>query len=144
MAESGEVMSLFVYRVGNWLSVRRVPVLPRFATLLNRIVLGAYIPSECTIGAGTKLAYGGSGLVLHPRVVIGPRCLLSPGVVVGGRGGHAVVPVVGSDVKLFPGAKVLGPIVVGDGAVIGANAVVVDNVPPGAVIVAPKGHQVTT
>lgn len=137
-------MSLAIYRVGHWLSVRKVPFLPRVATLANRILLGAYIPSECIIGAGTKLAYGGSGVVLHPHAVIGVRCLLSPGVVVGGRGGHSQVPVVGSDVKLFPGAKILGPIAVGDGAIIGANAVVVDDVPPGATIVAPKGRQVNT
>jgi serine O-acetyltransferase len=138
------VMSLVLYRIGNWLSVRKVPFLPRLATLANHLLLGAHIPSECTIGKGTKLAYGASGLVLHPHVVIGRHCLLSPGVVVGGRGHHLDVPVVGSDVKLFPGAKILGPIIVGDGAIIGANAVVVDDVPPGAVIVAAKGRQVNT
>lgn len=72
--------------------------------------------------------------MIHKRAVIGSYCLIGPHVVIGGRSGHKSVPVIGNRVFVGAGAKVLGPITVGDGAVIGANAVVIDDVPPRTVV----------
>jgi len=113
-------------------------VLPRLLTLLNRVLTGAYVPAQAQIGAGTKIAYGGAGLMIHPRSVVGKNCLLSPGVVVGGRSGVRQVPVIEDDVRIYPHAVLLGPIRVGRGCVVAANAVVVDSQPAGTVLVAPK------
>ena len=112
----------------------------RSAAMLIRVVTGATIPAEVAFPASTKVAYGGSGLVIHPRVRLGENCLLSPGVVVGGRAGHWEVPVLEDNVQVFPGAKILGPIRVGCGAIIGANAVVINDVAAGQTVVAPLGR----
>lgn len=96
------------------------------------------MPAQATIGRGCKIAYGGAGLVIHPRAVIGDNCLLSPGVVIGGRGGSFQVPVIGDNVSVFPGAKILGAVKIGDGAMIGANVVVVEDVEAGERVVVPK------
>ncbi|MDR7083179.1 serine O-acetyltransferase [Arthrobacter ginsengisoli] len=133
-------MSLVFYRVGHFFHRMGVPLLPRVFTLMGRIVFGAYIPSECQIGKRCKIAYGGSGLVIHPKTIIGDDCLISPGVVIGGRAGSPVLPRIGNNVAIYPGAAVLGDLTIGDKAIIGANAVVIENVPPGGRVVAPKSR----
>ncbi|WP_396020398.1 hypothetical protein [Arthrobacter sp. ISL-72] len=107
-------------------------------TILGQIAFGSYIPAECDIGSNCKVAYGGSGLIIHPRAKIGNNCLLSPGVVIGGRGGHRAVPVLGNDVQIYPGAKVLGPITIGNRVIVGANAVVVEDVKDDVMMIAGK------
>jgi serine O-acetyltransferase len=67
--------------------------------------------------------------------VIGDRVEIGPGVVIGGRSKIWEVPVIEDDVQIGVGAKVLGPVRVGRGAVIGANAVVLHDVPAEAVVV---------
>ena len=121
-------------------------MVPTVLSLANRLLTGAHIPSECAIGRGTKIAYGGAGLVIHRDAKIGSNCLLSPGVVLGGRGdshngptGNSV-PVLEDNVMVYPGAKLLGGIRIGSGARIGPNAVVIHDVPPGATVVAPLGR----
>ncbi|WP_373427303.1 serine O-acetyltransferase [Arthrobacter globiformis] len=133
-------MSLIFYRVGHYFHVHHIPVLPRVCTLLGRLLFGAHIPSECSIGRQCKVAYGGSGVVIHPNATIGHGCTISPGVVIGGRGGSPVLPTIGDDVKIFPGAAILGSVVIGNNAVIGANAVVVADVPAGGRVVAPAAR----
>ena len=96
-----------------------------------RLVFAAYLPPEAQIGEGTELGYGGIGVIVHKDAVIGRNCLLSPGVVVGGRSGKEGVPVIEDEVLIGVGAKVLGPIRIGAGARIGANAVVLHDVEPG-------------
>ena len=134
-------MSLVFYRVGNFLHSRGVPFLPKILTVLGQVVFGSYIPATCRIGPNCKVAYGGSGLVIHPRAVIGRGCVLSPGVVIGGRGGHYPVPIIGDNVQVFPGAKILGPVTISDGAIIGANAVVIEDMQTGEIAVAPKAYR---
>lgn len=131
-------MALFFYRIGHWFHAWGVPALPKLCTIMGQIVFGSYIPAECHIGKNVKVAYGGAGLVIHRRAKIGNDCLLSPGVIIGGRAGYERVPNIGAGVQLFPGAKVLGPITIGDGAIIGANAVVVEDVGNNQVMVAVK------
>lgn len=129
--------ALIFYRIGHCFHRSRLTWIGRLFTLLGRLLLGAYIPSSCVIGKGTQIAYGGSGIVVHRRAVIGRDCLLSPGAVIGGRAGSRDVPVLEDGVQVYAGAKILGPIRIGAGAVIGANAVVIHDVPPRAVLVAP-------
>jgi len=72
--------------------------------------------------------------VIHPRAIIGDRVKIGPGVVVGGRSEIYDVPVIEDDVQLGVGAKILGPVRVGRGAIVGANAVVLHDVPAGVVV----------
>jgi len=103
----------------------------RAVSRVLRLVFAAHLPPEAQIGEGTELGYGGIGVIVHKDAVIGRNCLLSPGVVIGGRSGHEGVPVIEDEVLIGVGAKILGPIRIGAGAKIGANAVVLRDVAPG-------------
>ena len=97
-------------------------------------VAGADIPLNAQLGGGAILPHP-NGIVIHPRAVIGPNCLIFQQVTIGTRGWNRPAPVIGAGVEIGAGAKVLGPITIGDGARIGANAVVVCDVPAGCTAV---------
>ena len=73
-------------------------------------------------------------IVVHARVKMGRNVFLSHCVTIGGRSGRPDVPTIKDNVYIAPGAKVLGNIVVGEGSVIGANAVVIRDVPPRSIV----------
>ncbi len=123
-----------IHSVAHWLLRHHVPVLPLLLTLFNRVVFAVQLPAATRLGRGVKLNYSGLGTVVHARAVIGNHVEIGPGVVIGGRSEIWEVPVIEDDVHIGVGAKVLGPIRVGRGAIIGANAVVLHDVPPGAVV----------
>jgi serine O-acetyltransferase len=125
---------LMIHAVAHWLWKRHVPLLPRILTLFNRLVFATQLPAQTTLGRGVRLNYSGLGTVIHARAVIGNRVEIGPGVVIGGRSQLHDVPVIEDDVQIGVGAKVLGPVRVGRGAIIGANAVVLHDVPAGAVV----------
>lgn len=127
-------MLLTIHAAAHWLHRHRVPLLPRMLTLFNRVVFAVQLPAATRLGRDVRLNYSGLGTVLHARAVIGDRVEIGPGVVIGGRSGLWDVPVIEDDVQIGVGAKVLGPVRVGRGAIIGANAVVLHDVPPGAVV----------
>jgi serine O-acetyltransferase len=119
-----------LYRLGRWCHVHRVPFVPQLVYRLLFFLYGAVIPMSVDLGEGTVIAYGGNGVVLHASARVGRRVTISPQVVLGGRCGHGGVPLVEDDVHIGVGAKVLGPITLGTGSRIGANAVVIEDVPP--------------
>ncbi len=73
-------------------------------------------------------------MVLHSRVVIGNNCMIGQGVTVGGKSGWYEVPVIGNNVIINAGAKIIGPIRIGDNVEIGANCVVLKDVPSNCVV----------
>ena len=99
------------------------------------IPIGVDISFNATIGKGFYIGHYGC-IVVNSDAVIGDFCNLSHGVTIGegGRGPQAGVPVIGDRVLMAPGAKIFGNITIGDGVVIGANAVVNKNAPDNAVI----------
>jgi serine O-acetyltransferase len=104
----------------------------KWAVLRHRfwsVVTGADIALGCRIGGGLLLPHP-NGVVVHCDVVIGPNCLIFQQVTLGVGGGG--VPTLGGHVDVGAGAKVLGGIHIGDHALIGANAVVLIDVPAGA------------
>lgn len=98
------------------------------------VVTGADIPLGCRIGGGMILPHP-NGVVIHPEVEIGANGLIFQQVTLGTNRGRDGVPRIGAHVDIGPGARVLGPVTIGDHAVIGANAVVLRDVPAGAVAV---------
>ncbi len=107
----------------------------KWAVLRHRfwsVVTGADIPLPCQLGGGLLLPHP-NGVVIHPSVVIGPNCLLFQQVTIGANQGG--VPTLGGHVDVGAGAKIIGPIHIGDHARIGANAVVMMDVPAGATAV---------
>lgn len=126
---------LAIHAVAHWLWKHEIPVIPRVLSVLNRLIFATQLPASTRLGRGVRLNYSGLGTVIHARAVIGNNVEVGPGVVIGGRSKHHEVPIIEDDVQIGVGAKILGPIRVGRGAVIGANAVVLHDVPAGAVMV---------
>jgi serine O-acetyltransferase len=120
-----------------------VPLLPRAIAYLTRAVTGVEIHPAAEIGSGFFIDHG-SGVVIGETASIGDRVTLYQGVTLGGTGFQRGKrhPTLGDNVTVGSGAKLLGPIAVGDGAKIGANTVVVEDVPPGATVVGNPGHPV--
>ena len=92
------------------------------------IVTGADIPLNSNIGGGLLLPHP-NGIVIHPDAKIGVNCLIFQQVTIGTAGTHDA-PVIGNHVDIGAGAKLLGAINIGNNAKIGANAVVLEDVPP--------------
>lgn len=108
----------------------------RVAVLRHRFwsaVSGADIPLNSRIGGGLLLPHP-NGVVIHPDATVGPNCLLLQQVTLGTHTGGGV-PVLAGHVDVGAGAKLLGGVTIGAHAVIGANAVVLTDIPPGAVAV---------
>ena len=97
------------------------------------VVSGADIPLNCSLGGGLLIPHP-NGIVIHPDATIGVNCLIFQQVTIG-AGGRPGLPRIGGHVDVGTGAKILGGVVVGEHARIGANAVVIDDVPPGVTVV---------
>lgn len=116
---------------GPWAAVRRKWVVLRHG--FWSVVTGADIPLGCTIGGGLLLPHP-NGVVIHADVQIGPNCLIFQQVTIGAlRAGG--VPRLGGHVDVGAGAKILGAIRIGDDSLVGANAVVLIDVPAGGTAV---------
>ena len=137
------VQALLAHRAAHALLIRGVPLVPRTIAYLTRAVTGVEIHPAAEIGREFFIDHG-SGVVIGETARIGNRVTLYQGVTLGGTGFQRGKrhPTLGDNVTVGSGAKLLGPIAVGDGAKIGANTVVVEDVPPGATVVGNPGHPV--
>lgn len=111
-------------------------LLQKLAILRHRfwsIATGAHIPVNSRIRGGLQIPHP-NGIVIHPESEIGPNCMIMQQVTIGVATGSSA-PRLGGNVLVGCGAKVLGGIRVGDNARIGANAVVLQDVPAGATAV---------
>ncbi|HVX31573.1 MAG TPA: serine O-acetyltransferase [Solirubrobacterales bacterium] len=137
------VQALLAHRLAHALRAARVPLLPRAIAYLSRAVTGVEIHPAAEIGKRFFIDHG-SGVVIGETTKIGDCVTLYQGVTLGGTGFQRGKrhPTLGDNVTVGSGAKLLGPIAVGDGAKIGANTVVVEDVPPGATVVGNPGHPV--
>jgi serine O-acetyltransferase len=126
---------LVLWRLSHVLYQRKIPSIPSLLGYWIRFFWAAYVPASASIGKGTRLGYGGLGVVIHKDAVIGRDCLIAQQVTIGGNFSDEGVPQIGDGVLVGAGAKILGPITIGNSAKIGANAVVLQNVPPGATAV---------
>lgn len=125
-----------VYRFGRWrYGIRqrwlRLPLsfLYRVLKLLSQILTGIDLPCEATVGRRFLIEHFG-GIVISGDAVFGDDVVIRNGVTVGlRRTGERGAPVIGNRVDIGAGAKILGQITIGDDVVIGANAVVIRDVP---------------
>ena len=93
---------------------------------------GFQIPPN-TIGKGIHIFHYGT-IIVNPKASIGENAILYPGVVVGHKGDGTPPPTIGNNVFIGSGAKIIGPVKVGDNVTIAPNAVVVSDVPNNAVV----------
>lgn len=92
------------------------------------------IPCKATIGEGSRLAYGGIGVVIHSDAVIGRDCVIGQNVTLGARQNGSGSPMIGDNVYIGPNAVCLGGSI-GNNVVVGAGAVVLSEVPDNCVVV---------
>jgi serine O-acetyltransferase len=124
-----------MHRLAHLLWEAGVPLLPRLLSQLTRFFTGIEIHPGATIGKHLVIDHG-LGVVIGETAEVGDDCLIFHGSTLGGKGGTGKRhPTLGNKVMVGAGAKLLGPISIGDGAKIGANAVVVTDVPMGATAV---------
>jgi serine O-acetyltransferase len=137
------VQALLAHRAAHALMQAGVPVAPRVIAYVARAVTGVEIHPAAAIGKELFIDHG-AGVVIGETARIGNRVTLYQGVTLGGTGFQRGKrhPTLGDNVTVGSGAKLLGPIAVGDGAKVGANTVVVEDVPPGATVVGNPGHLV--
>jgi serine O-acetyltransferase len=122
--------AIIVYRFFHWLAKNNIPAQP-FRFICERfieIITGISIPAACKIGKGFRIHHFG-GIILHPSVEIGENCTIYHQVTIGDRGGGGGAAKIGNNVMIGAGAKLVGEITIGDYCKIGANAVVVEDVP---------------
>ena len=127
--------AIFFYRISRWLYLHHIPVLPKLITLLIFLIYNSKVPCQAKIGKGTKLGYGGIGVVIHSKAEIGSYCIVSQQVTIGGGNSrYPGVPRIGDNVHVHKGAIVFGGITIGNNVEIGANAVVNKPVPDNAIV----------
>ncbi len=137
------VHALLSHRIAHVLHEAGLPVLPRTIAAAARTLTGIEIHPAATIGEGFFIDHGG-GVVIGETAEIGDDVTLYQGVTLGGTGFATGKrhPTVQDNVTIGSGANLLGPITVGHGAKVGANTVVVHDVPPNATVVGNPGHPV--
>jgi len=130
------VHALLMHRLSHWLWKKNFFWLGRFLSHLGRWLTGIEIHPGATIGRRVFIDHG-MGVVIGETAVIGDDCTLYHGVTLGGTSWNKGKrhPTLEAGVVIGAGAKVLGPITIGEGAKIGSNAVVVKDVPANATAV---------
>lgn len=123
---------LIFYRIAHGLYKIKLFFLARLISQLGRFFTGIEIHPGAKIGKGIFIDHG-MGVVIGETAEIGDNVTIYHGVTLGGTGKDKGKrhPTIGNDVIIGCGAKILGPISIGDGAKIGANSVVLKNVPKG-------------
>ena len=134
------VWALAVYRFGNWADSRSNPLVRSlfskvYAALdtLSQITTGVTMNRDVRIGEGLHLIHTGI-IIIHPDVVIGDRVGIAQNVTIGTNMGPEV-PIIGDDAFIGAGACIIGKVRIGKGARVGANSLVINDVPDGCVAV---------
>jgi serine O-acetyltransferase len=137
------IHALLAHRIAHALDGAGLPLVPRSISMLSRTVTGIEIHPSARIGEGLFIDHG-AGVVIGETAEIGHNVTLYQGVTLGGTGFATGKrhPTVEDNVTIGSGAKLLGPITIGHGAKIGANSVVITDVPPNSTVVGNPGHPV--
>ena len=133
------------YRCARWCYTHHLKPIAVILRMFTYLIHNSYIPFTAEIGRGTLFGYKGIGVIIHSNPKIGDNCIIGSNVTLGGGNGPSKnkiavfnkirrnVPVVGDRVYLATGSKIIGDVVIGDDAIIGANAVVVCDIPSATV-----------
>src|SRR6266568_4306306 len=133
---------MLVYRFGRWRYGVKPTILRKFFSFvykllfkLIQIVTGIELPCETDVGNNFVIDHFG-GIIVSGYARFGDNCRIRNGVVVGLRRiEEKTAPVIGNNVDIGSGAKLLGPIKIGDNSIVGANAVVLNDVPANSIAV---------
>ena len=138
---SPSMMITFWLRIGSWLQSKKnlfakIAIIPvKIIYKFNALLTGIQFPIGTRLGGGIRFKHY-SGIVIAGSVVVGENCTIHHDVTIGRvfNGKKSGVPTLEDHVVIFPGAKIIGNVHIGSHAVIGTNAVVINDVPPYAVV----------
>ena len=146
----------FWFRLGSFLQEKKgfiMKCLYRIVFLIykhNQYLTGIQLPFGTKIGPGLTFGHF-SCIVITSSATIGKNCTIYCGCTIGNVWGKSGSPTIGDNVVLYPGAKVVGNVVIGDNVVIGANAVVTKDIPANSVgggipakVISDKGQEYTS
>jgi serine O-acetyltransferase len=138
------VHAIWAYRLTHWLWKHDLKLLARMGSSVAQILTGVDIHPGAILGSGIFIDHA-IGVVIGETTEIGDDVTIYQGVTLGGTSLDVGKrhPTIGQRVTIGAGAKVLGPITIGDDSRIGANAVVVSSVPANSVVVGVPGRVVT-
>jgi len=133
--------ALVFYRISHQLWQWKIPIVPRWLSQSARFFTGIEIHPGARIGKSFFIDHG-MGVVIGETAIVGDGVLLYQGVTLGGTGKETGKrhPTLGNNVVVGAGAKILGNITIGENSYIGANAVVIKNVPPNSTVVGIPGR----
>ena len=138
------IKAVLLYRVAHFFWRIGMPFIPKYISDIARDLTGIEIHPGAVIGSEFFIDHG-SGVVIGETTIIGDNCTIYSGVVLGGTSlkKEKRHPTIGDNVVIGTGAKILGPITVSDNVRIGANSVVVNDVPSNSVVVGVPGKIVS-
>lgn len=122
------------YRIRHWLWRKRVPLLHIIIGYMTEVITGVEIPANVHAGGGLVIYHGGP-IILAGSARLGNNIGIRPGVVIGGGYRAEKSPVLGNNIEIGVGAKIIGDIELGENCQVGANAVVTKSFPANSVLV---------
>ncbi len=133
--------AVVLHRLAHPLWKMNMPFVPRAVSQLARLITGIEIHPGAQIGESLLIDHG-TGVVIGETAIVGNNVTLYQGVTLGGTGKETGKrhPTLGNNIVVGAGAKILGNIVIGDNSYVGANAVVLQSVPPNATVVGVPGY----
>lgn len=132
-------MIVRLHNWSRWLLERRRYYLSRLVERVIRLAYAARIPAEAAIDPTVHFSHNALAVVVTKKASIGARCQIGVHVLLGSRWPIPGGPRIEEDVIVHAGAKIIGPVTIGRGSVIGAGAVVVEDVPPHSLVVGVPG-----
>ncbi|MBI2459202.1 MAG: serine O-acetyltransferase [Parcubacteria group bacterium] len=135
--------AIFFHRLAHWLWQYKIPFIPRLISQISRFLTGIEIHPGAKIDRGFFIDHG-MGVVIGETAEIGENVLIYHEVTLGGLSLNTGKrhPTIGNNVIIGAGAKLFGPLTVGDNSQIGGGAVIVKDVPPNSVAVGNPGKVV--
>ena len=125
----------------------RVTLCSRAVEFVIFLLFNSVVPVSVSIGAGSRFAYGGIGVVLHKRCAIGSGCVIGQGCTLGAREAYVSAeetqgPTVGDNVYIGPGVRIIGNIHIGHSSVLAGNSVVTKDVRPYSIMAGVPAKQI--
>jgi serine O-acetyltransferase len=136
--------AVVLHRLAHWFKRRRIPVLGPLIARFNQFLTGVEIGPGAEIGLGLRISHG-VGIVIGGYTRIGRNALLLHQVTIGSPhpGRVEKMPVIGDNVFIGAGAKVIGDIAIGDDVFIGVNAIVAQDIPSGSRVLCTSGIEIS-
>lgn len=127
-------MLMKLFRCGQKFHNSKLKFLSAIIYRIQFYLYNTSLPHSVKLGENTQFAYGGIACVIHERAELGDGCVIGQCITIGGRSKHRDVPILGDNVYIGAGARVLGPIKIGNNVIIAPNSVVLDDIPANTIV----------